>query len=279
MPAAMMDIDECAIIRAIEDNLFEAWEMMMRYVPHAEFRRTDEMLIFSSGISFPLLNGVFRARLRPENMHDRIEEVLDYFREKDLPMIWWTGPQTEPSDLGEALVSRALIRSSPLPGMAIRLDSLPEQVPLTDDPIIERVSDKETLRRWEQAFMVGFDVPAYAVRPIIDSIATLGFAEDNPFSSYLASSEGRPVSTLALYYGAGVVGIYCVATVPEARKKGIATALLLHSLHQARQQGCRIAILHASEMGYSLYRRMGFVEYCQLGQYLFPRAQSVGEVV
>ena len=61
--------------------------------------------------------------------------------------------------------------------------------------------------------------------------------------------------------GAGVAGLSSVATVPEARRQGIGTAVTLHLLEQARAMGYRIGVLFSSDMAVGVYRKLGFREY------------------
>jgi predicted acetyltransferase len=72
-----------------------------------------------------------------------------------------------------------------------------------------------------------------------------------------------------VYYGAGVAGISSVATVPEARRKGVGSAVTLEPLKEARRLGYRIATLFSSEMAVSMYQKLGFKEYCRCSLYLW----------
>ena len=65
-----------------------------------------------------------------------------------------------------------------------------------------------------------------------------------------------------------MAGIYSVAAVPEARRQGIGTAVVLVPLRKARALGYRVAVLFTGEKGtpaFRLYQRIGFREYCKLG--------------
>jgi predicted acetyltransferase len=62
---------------------------------------------------------------------------------------------------------------------------------------------------------------------------------------------------------AEVAGIFAVATLAEARRRGIGTALTLVPLLEARRRGYRVSTLQATPMGFPVYRRLGFREVCR----------------
>jgi len=56
----------------------------------------------------------------------------------------------------------------------------------------------------------------------------------------------------------GDVGVYAVGTAPDWRRRGLARALMLHVLADARRRGARTASLQSTEMGRPLYAQLGF---------------------
>jgi GNAT superfamily N-acetyltransferase len=56
----------------------------------------------------------------------------------------------------------------------------------------------------------------------------------------------------------GDAGVMFVATVPEARGRGLAGGLLAAALAEARDRGCDISTLQATKMGEPVYARLGY---------------------
>ena len=98
--------------------------------------------------------------------------------------------------------------------------------------------------------------------------AAYGFAGDferafkrlppEPAHIYLARAGDLPACTVLTYEDGGECGIYLVATLPEARGRGLATALMIHALMEARERGCTTSSLQATRRGRPVYLRLGY---------------------
>jgi GNAT superfamily N-acetyltransferase len=151
--------------------------------------------------------------------------------------------------------------------MAVDLLALKNDLPMPPALRIECVSDFEALRRWLYVFTLGFGLPESVANAMFEIEVDLGQGQHLPRRLYVGWWDGEPVATSLLFLGAGVAGIYGVVTLPEARRQGIGRAMTLLPLLEARAAGYRVGILHASQMGLRLYRRLGFQQYCELSSY------------
>jgi GNAT superfamily N-acetyltransferase len=159
--------------------------------------------------------------------------------------------------------------------MAADLESVPEDLPMPEGLQIVRVEDQDMLREWIHVASLGFGVAAKYEDVWYEFFAEAVF--DQPFWTYLALLEGRPVGTSQLFLSAGVAGIYNVTCLPEARGQGIGAAITQAPLLDARAIGYRVAILQASELGSRVYRRLGFQDFGKLGIYLWENDADLAD--
>ncbi|MGH3144696.1 MAG: GNAT family N-acetyltransferase [Rubrobacter sp.] len=172
-----------------------------------------------------------------------------------------------PSDLGERLVARGFEYGGDDVGMAADLSALPEDVPTPEGFLVERVRDEEGLAAWVRTLGSGFGEGPVEAEWVGETYRRLGFDDEGPLRHYLGRLDGEPVATATLFFGAGVAGVYFVFTVEHARRRGIGAAITLAALREARELGYTTGVLGSSEMGYSVYRGLGFEERCRIGLY------------
>ena len=78
-------------------------------------------------------------------------------------------------------------------------------------------------------------MPSFVSEAFADLYTSLGPGTDAlAIRYYLGLSHGEPVAASMLALGAGVAGIYNVATIPEAQRKGFGSAITLTVLREAR---------------------------------------------
>jgi GNAT superfamily N-acetyltransferase len=76
--------------------------------------------------------------------------------------------------------------------------------------------------------------------------------------AYKADLDGTPAAVaLALHHGSDA-GISFVATVPKARRQGLATKVMQQALKDARNSGCTTTTLQATDLGERLYTALGY---------------------
>jgi len=270
MKEILKDLSASSLVAVIEANLFEFFKLFEQW-PQARVHDNADMLWTITDIPFPIFNGVFRARLSDPDA--AIEAAIARCRCRNVPMMWWTGPSTQPAELGIALEASGFTGEEVI-GMAADLRSLPQEVSVPPGLSIQRVADIETMKKWCHVFCIGFETPDFVGEALMNLCRSIGFASQSTVRHYVGWLNGKPVSASSMFLGAGVAGIYNVATVPEARRRGIGSATTLMPLHDARTLGYQTGILHSSHMGVNVYHGLGFREYCKIVQYVWLNQQA-----
>ena len=249
---------------AIEENGAEFLMALGRAAGAEE--RDDERVRWVIGNSpIDYHNCVVFADLTREEAEGEIEASLQRMREHEIPGSWHVGPSMRPPDLGGRLIAHGFEYVGDDIGMSVDLSELPERVPVPENLVIERVLDEAGLAAWVEALGSGFGEGPVEAEWVGEMYRRLGF--EGPWRHYLGILAGEPVATATSFFGAGVAGIYFVCTVERARRRGIGAAVTLAALREARKMGYGVGVLGSSEMGYPVYRGLGFEEYCRIGLY------------
>ena len=265
MNGILSDFSASALTTAIKTNLFD-WYRYWGRSPNIDCKTGRHLTWSLTGIPFAFLNAVFDTQLPSEGGDKIIADTLAYFRSRSVTHLsWYVEPGTEMLELGRLLSSHSLTYDEGMPGMAVDL-ALSEQ-PTPPGSKIVPVKNREMLQVWGHTLWLGYQMSIPGEDICFELFASLGF--ELPLQSYIAYLDGQPVATSQLFLSAGVAGIYCVAVLPEARRQGIGAAITLAPLLDARTLGYRIGILQSSPMGYPVYRRLGFQEYCKLNRYVW----------
>ena len=260
------------LARALEENWYGVVAQWAFKPPRMVYEDRFLKRVFT-GYPSTVYNRIFLAQLTPENMEKKINENIEYFKSRKTPFSWWVGPTSKPTDLGLHLEVQGLSHESKehkdRTCMTVELDSLNKALPKPVGLEIEFVEDRPALNKWVSTLVHGFGGEDINNRIKLwkDAESSLGFDPGLQRFRYLGYLDGKPVSTSLMYLGAGVAGIYCVATLPEARRKGIGTEMTLHPLKMAYDMGYKVGVLGTSDIGYGVYNRIGFKEYWKMSVY------------
>lgn len=271
----LINATEQDLIIAAERNLSELFRAMAAVLPGSEM---IESARFSRHLTFPtnpMFKGIWGTRLEPGEVDGAIDEGLEWFRVRGAPyLFWWTGPETQPADLGARLMARGLYSmeeqqkelatgilqtAAGAPIMVADLRQMNEAVLAQTPPgfTIEQIHDERSLYDFKQVFVDVYQIPEWAGQAWVDATLSAGIGK-TPWVMYLGRLHGEPVATNMLFTGAGVASVYAVGTAPSVRGQGMGSAITLKPLLEARQKGYRYAVLFSTEMGVGAYRRIGF---------------------
>lgn len=266
MNEILRDLSTATVTAAIDANL-SASRSIFGGLPGAEFHNDPDITWYITHVPSTVFNGVCRLLLNAESVDAKIDEICSHFARWQVPMRWLIGPTTHPTDLGKHLTVHGLHYAGSWLGMAVDLLDLNEKLPVPLGLTVEEVRTEETLKHWCRACAVGYQWPNFVADAFFALFAGQGFGPQRPWRHYVGWLKDEVVATSSLFIGAGVAGIYWVATVLDARGKGTGTTITLAPLRVARDMGYRIAILHATQSGEGVYRRLGFQAYCPVSLY------------
>ena len=263
-------LETSRMIAALEANLEEEMMCFGCGLAGGEIYNDGEIEGFFTGRGH--LNGILRTHLRNQEadyVEEKIREVLRYFREKGINEIGWSiGQDCQPAHMEQYLEAQGFCE---LPeeniGMALDVTAMQGEETRVGGLEIREVTNLEDLRVLRQLEIDGFGSSEEIAQYYHEMYAGVGFGEGTAWRHFIGRLHGQPVSSVSLLFHAGVAGLYGVATIPKARRRGIARAMVLCALEQVRQAGYRIAVLSPTDMSKGIYLRLGFRDYTRIRHY------------
>jgi GNAT superfamily N-acetyltransferase len=155
-------------------------------------------------------------------------------------------------DGGAGRAARALERAgmavtSASPGMGAAIDAFelaPEARRPADLATIGRVND------------LAYGNPDHRLE------RTLAPLPNGILHTYRVDLDGEPAAVAMALHHDEDCGVSFVATIPAARRRGLATAVMRQTLSHAREAGCTSSTLQATDAGERLYENLGYRRLC-----------------
>jgi len=204
------------VIRQVELNIWEVWSNFGRG-PGCALHDEGDVLWFETPIPVVPYNTVMKFQVQ-ENIDQKIDAIVNYFRERHVTQLWFVHPSASPKDLPERLLKRGLQEAELAPGMARSLENLLEPPPLPEGVEIRRAVTQEDLREVNEFAAWRWGLPDEYHAQLHEIINTFKIRQPGTKTHFwLAWKDGVPILKIGLYYGSGSAGIYGVVTKPEAR--------------------------------------------------------------
>lgn len=248
-------------IRLMDTHTMAVQAWLSSRAPGAATFQGEGIRASSTGLGVPLLNLALGYDYPPATDESAvvqdIEAVKAFFAERGVPWLWWIGPRPNRPAIEARLKRHGLVSERPgLPAMAATLTS--ERPPYPPSIITWEAETLEDLRAASHIRRVAFRFPQGQGQSYFENMPDSWL--NNPQARlFLAGFSGdRPASIGALIYGAGLPGVYIMATLPDHGRRGLGKAILTRILDEAASGNPPFIVLTASRYGFPLYRQFGF---------------------
>ncbi len=236
--------------------------------PEVEFSDTDDCRWVVTGVGYEGFNAVLRA---PCASAGDIEEALEPFRRRRAPMLWHLF-DADAVRSGERLIENGFEFYEEEPGMVAHLDAVVAPSTMPPGLRISPVRSEDELRQFGE-ILTGSRNAAFLER-VTRLRAATGLGIDATFQHLIGRLDGRPVASAAVAHGRNASEIQHVVTLPDARRRGIGTAMTAAAMTAASHHGHDQAVLTSSPEGAGVYRSLGFDVVCTVRRFLWKPPES-----
>jgi GNAT superfamily N-acetyltransferase len=243
-------VDDATLARLEHVNMLDWLRIAFAQVPGAIVRFEDGVAVSVTGLPAPFFNQVVTDDgASPEAVAAAVALVRELGapfcvvlrRDRDARFSALMG------ELGLTLDEGIM------PGMA--LDPIPSGLPTTAPGLeLRLVGDADALRDHAIVAAHGFGLSEAVVLAFIGDEL---WARDGA-KAYTGYADGRPVTSGFSIRSGDTLGIFTIATEPDARGRGFGAAMTGRLIVDGAAAGCTIAALQASVMGRPIYERLGF---------------------
>jgi hypothetical protein len=200
-------------------------------------------------------NSVFSLSVSEPDAAQKIDEIIELMRKKELPPQLRTPPNTKDSILN--ILRKKSVRHGTWLAMGMEMSDL---IVVNTDAEISLVKNMNELKAWieiiETELMQGGRMDQFAFQQLMNEPSC---------KLYLASVNGVPASTAITFVDQSSVGVYLVATAKAFQRRGIGTAITSYSVNAIQDKRIKYAYLQSTEIGESVYAKVGFRGLGELG--------------
>ncbi|NQX61129.1 GNAT family N-acetyltransferase [Paenibacillus qinlingensis] len=245
----------------ILENMIRAYEKLSQLSQVFTFVETDRTQRFESEIPYGLFNSVFTYKRSEEiNPADEMESIKSLYHNRGQKLAWVTTSHQQDEVINQALATNHFNQVGVISGMGLSLKGWRSDLPEMPGLEVRAIREPQEIEEFRKVMLAGYNVPE-PMADIFCKVFVDGPNQDpTTVQHYLAYVDGVPVTTLTTFIEGDVAGFYSIATLEAYRSRGLARTMLAHVLHIVQQKGVKLAVIHATPMGRSVYPKVGFKE-------------------
>jgi GNAT superfamily N-acetyltransferase len=193
----------------------------------------------------PTLNAA--VAIEPEKAPEHLDELRARYEDAKVRRwgVWLDGSASLPA---QALANAGMVVTAASPGMGAEIEVL--------EPGDEAgaSADLTTVGQVNDLAYGNYDARLErTLAPLPNGVLNAYRVDDD---------RGKPAAVALALHHNGDAGISFVATIPKARRKGLAKRVMMQALAEAARQGCTTTTLQATEVGEKLYVNLGYRHLC-----------------
>ena len=228
-----LDIQKIVEYESVMPNCIQALASVMPGV-HV-INRDNLILIHSKDYPSPDTNRAYLLRETPEKIDDLIDEVIAFFKERDLPTTIMVSPACTPTDLPQRLLHRGFVKQEPDECWLVMEHIQNAKVPRTDPKVVVKEVRKEDAGVFAETMTAAFEMaPEWA--PMLATVLEPSIGAPN-INHYLAYIDEKPVATATTMQYKDYVVIGSGGVLPEYRGSTLIFTVSVDALARARAKG------------------------------------------
>lgn len=241
------------LARAEHENYIAAFSAVARAQPDGEVERFGRIAVLASGLPAGIFNVVTPEGAIADEAD--LARGVEHMRERGAPFVVQLVAGAH-DHLIPVLADLDIAESHPehpLPGMILYpLPAMSAEPP--DGLDIREAREPDELEALVAVNIDGFGMPPSLARRL-NSPALI---DDRSVTAYVGYADGRPVASSLGYRTGRTMGVYNVATIRAERRRGYGGAMTRRVIVDGAFAGCEAAALQSSDIGFSVYARIGF---------------------
>ena len=235
------------LVALANENFLDSFATLAEHCDEGAQRHFGGVFAFVTGLPVSLFNGC--VVVEPVTDSD-LDEALDWVGGHDLPCRVFV--IAELAEVVTDVLSARGFERDEVSYPALVLHPVPEPPEPAFDVDVVRVDqeDPDAFRALGAALGLESEL---AARMFPDSLLA-----DRRVQAFVGTLAGRPVGYALAIASELAGGVYNVATLPEARRRGVGTALTWAAVGAGRQAAFDCVVLQSTPMARALYEAMGF---------------------